>query len=353
MIDPGSLASTIQSQISNTVDDHIREYVGQIIRELSLDAAWISKIEQQINETITHKFRQKLNLIDLNHMVAASMDQAVERYYARQPKIETGVVDQAQQAEMVVTDGLVQVKNSISTPHLQVDREAKIGGTLTVENLSVKGFIGTDNRSWQQLVTALSDKTLKKLDTEWQQSMIDRVRSEITATGIDFDRVTVAGQPLVENGRLGNTVTASSLRSVGTLERLAVSGEADFSDSLAVRARRVGINTQHPEMALTVWDEETALMFGKHKEQTAYIGTSRSQKLVIGINRAPAIEIDENSKITVKNLTVGRHRICHEAEIPNYSGTKGDIVFNSNPRGDGIWGWQCLGAFKWQPLRSA
>lgn len=353
MIDPGSLASTIQSQISKTVDDHIREYVGQIIRELSLDAAWISKIEQQINETITHKFRQKLNLIDLNHLVAQSIDQALERYYARQPKIETGLVDQAQQAEVLVTDGLVQIQNSISTPQLQVDRDASIGGTLSVQNLSVKGSITTDNRSWHQLVTDLSDKTLKKLDVEWRQNMIEQVRSEITAAGIDFDRVTVAGQPLIENNRLNDAVTASSLRSVGTLEHLSVSGEADLSDSLAVRPRRVGINTQHPEMALAIWDEETALMFGKHRDNTAYIGTSRPHRLVIGINRSSAIEITEQGRVTVNHLTVGRHRVCHEPDMPNYSGTKGDIVFNSNPKGDGVWAWQCLGAFRWTPLRSA
>jgi hypothetical protein len=55
----------------------------------------------------------------------------------------------------------------------------------------------------------------------------------------------------------------------------------------------------------------------------------------------------------VKNLRVGRHRIVHEAEMPGYSGTKGDIVFNSNPKGDGVWAWQCLGAFRWIPLRTA
>lgn len=353
MIDPNTLATGIQSQIANTVDEHIRVYVENIIRELSLDSAWISKIEQQINDGISRKFAQKLNLVDINFLISESLDQAVDRYFARQSKPSTGVDDRSTQVQMTLTDNLVQIAHDINTPGLSVDRDATIGGTLLVQNLAVRGAISTDNQSWQMLVNNLSDSTLRKLDAEWRQQVIDHVRTDITANGIDFELVNVGGKPLVHDNRLGDHITASNLQSLGNLQKLQVNGDADINDSLSVRAKRVGINTHHPDMALSIWDEETALMFGKHKAHTAYIGTSRPHNLVIGINRSPAIEIDENSKVTLKNLTVGRHRICHEPEIPNYSGTKGDIVFNSNPRGDSVWGWQCLGAFKWTPLRSA
>lgn len=353
MIDPSTLATSIQSQIANTVDEHIREYVENIIRELSLDSAWISKIEHQINDSISRRFGQKLALVDINALISQSMDEAVDRYFARQPLAKTGIDDQSDQIEMTFTNGLVQVAHGMNTPQLSVDRDATVGGTLLVQNLSIRGAISTDNPSWQRLVDDLSETTLRQLDAEWRQRMLDHVRNDITAKGIDFEQVNVGGNPLIEHDRLNDRITASSLTSLGNLVQLRVDGEADIAGSLSVRPRRIGINTQHPDMALSVWDEETALMFGKHKEQTAYIGTSRPHKLVIGINRSPAIEIDENSRITLKNLTVGRHRICHEPEIPNYSGTKGDVVFNSSPKGDGIWGWQCLGAFKWQPLRSA
>ena len=352
MIDPSTLATSIQSQIANTVDEHIRVYVENIIRELSLDSAWISKIEQQINENISRRFGQKLSLLDINTLVEQSMDAAVDRYHQRHPAAPTGLADRAKQVELTLIDGRVQVEHDIITPLLTVDHDASISGTLTVQNIAIKGAINTDNKSWQQLITELSENTVRKIDQDWHQQLLKKVRDDITAQGIDFAHVTVQGVPLIEQGRLADNVTASNLQQLGNLERLNVDGQADIGGSLSVRPRRVGINTEHPDMALSIWDEETALMFGKHKEHTAYIGTSRPHKLVIGINRLPAIEIDENSKITVKNLTVGRHRICHEAEIPNYSGTKGDIVFNSNPRGDGVWGWQCLGAFKWQPLRS-
>lgn len=352
MIDSSTLATTIQSQIANTVDDHIREYVGQIIRELSLDRTWISKIEQQINEGMSRRLGQQISMIDVNLLLADAMDGAVARYFERRP-IKSGVDDQATDTQISVRDGSVAVTHALSSPTLTVTNDAVISGTLSVQNIAIRGSINTDNRSWQELTDNLAVATLQQIDQEWRDRLIEQVRKTISAQGIDFDSVTVSGSALIENGRINDHITSSNLTQLGTLDQLIVSGPADLGDSLAVRPRRVGINTQHPDMALSVWDEEVSLAFGKHKQQTAYLGTLKPQAMVIGINRQPAIEITDQGRVTINYLTVGRHRLCHEAEIPNYSGTKGDIVFNSNPRGDGVWGWQCLGAFKWTPLRSA
>lgn len=353
MIDSSTLATTIQSQISSTVDEHIREYVGNIIRELSLDAAWINKIEQQINDNISRKFSQKLTIVDINSLIAQSMDDAITRYYDRQPKKQTGISDQAQQPELIVSDQTVTIHNELKTSRLTVDRDAVVSGSLTVQNIAIRGAINTDNKSWQQLVSDLSNNTLAKLNEEWRHQLVAEVKKEITDAGINFHEVNIAGASLIKDGHLNDSITTSNLRSVGALDQLCVRGAVDMCDSLSIRNKRIGINTQHPDMALSVWDEEVALAFGKHKQQTAYLGTLKPQAMVIGINRQPAIDINEQGRVTVNHLTVGRHRVCHEPEIPNYSGTKGDIVFNSNPRGDGVWAWQCLGAFKWTPLRSA
>lgn len=347
MIDPSTLATSIQSQISSTVDQSIREYVGNIIRELSLDTTWIKKIEQQINDSVALRFGQQISMVDVDSLIAGAMDAALDRYWARQGRTP-GIKDQAHTEQVLVNDIQVTVNRDLAVQH-----DATIGGTLKVQNLAVTGSIATDNRSWQELVESLSDKTQKLLDEQWRQGMIDQVRQAIQDHGINFDNVTIEGSPLLREGQLGPSVKYSSLQSVGTLQTLTVVGDVDLGSSVAVRPRRVGINTQHPDMALSVWDEEVALAFGKHREHTAYLGTLRPQRLIIGINKSAAVDIDDQGKVTINHLTVGRHRICHEPEVPNYNGTKGDIVFNSNPKGDGVWGWQCLGAFKWAPLRSA
>ena len=105
-------------------------------------------------------------------------------------------------------------------------------------------------------------------------------------------------------------------------------------------------------MALSIWDEEVAINIGKHKEKTAYIGTSRTQGMAFGTNRAVHVEITADGLTQIKKLQVGLHRISHDTQVPGYSGTKGDIVFNANPTTN-VFAWVCLGAYKWQPLKSA
>ena len=83
------------------------------------------------------------------------------------------------------------------------------------------------------------------------------------------------------------------------------------------------------------------------------MGTNREQGLVLGINRIPQLEIDSSGMTTVKKLKIGIHQISHDVQVPGWSGTRGDLVLNSNPGNDRVFGWLCLGAFKWQPLKSA
>ena len=121
----------------------------------------------------------------------------------------------------------------------------------------------------------------------------------------------------------------------------------------SVANKRIGINTQDPEMALTVWDEETALVAGKLREQTAYVGTARRQRFALGVNKKASIEIDEDELVSVKKLQIGVNRIAYETTVPNYSGVKGDIVFNTNASvNDPVFAWICLGGFRWKLLKA-
>jgi hypothetical protein len=126
-----------------------------------------------------------------------------------------------------------------------------------------------------------------------------------------------------------------------------------INSTLKVINGRVGINTEEPEMALGIWDEEVSIIAGKIKENTGYIGTSRSQNLCLGTNRVPMLEIDLTGLVTLKKLRINQHRLAFESELPNYSGTKGDFVINSNPSvSNDVVGWQCLGGHKWKVIKS-
>jgi hypothetical protein len=178
------------------------------------------------------------------------------------------------------------------------------------------------------------------------------VIDEIKTTGIEFSDVKVNGQAIFMGNTLNPTVTDSRLQSVGTLRELAVAGEASINNTLSVLNKRVGVNTESPEMALSIWDEEVTVNIGKLKSNHAYIGTSRAQGLSLGVNRTPQIEISEDGITTIKKLRIGQHMISYSVDVPGWSGTRGDLVFNASPRDDGVFAWVCTNGFQWKVLKS-
>jgi hypothetical protein len=198
----------------------------------------------------------------------------------------------------------------------------------------------------------IAEKAFSRVTDEWQSDLVRQVAEHIKTNGIAFDRVTIGGELLLDNGYLSRAITESNLQTVGNLKNLTVSGEVRLNETFNINRNRVGVNTEEPEMAVSIWDEEVAINIGKNKLNQAYIGTSRSQGIAIGTNRIPQIEITADGLTQIKKLQVGVHRISHDTQVPGYSGTKGDIVFNANPT-DNVFAWVCLGAYKWQPLKSA
>jgi hypothetical protein len=260
----------------------------------------------------------------------------------------TGIVDQATKCELIVMDDAVVVERSLTANTIEaVD-------SLQVQNLVVTGRINTDNQSWNALASEISQQTLDQLTESWNKDLVDQVVAQIQEHGIDFDQVTVKGQTIIDGNQLTRTVTESSLQSVGTLKSLSVSGEAKFNNNtLTVLNKRLGVNTDAPEKAIGVWDEEVSIVIGKHKLNQAYFGTNREQSVAIGVNREPQIEINTDGLTTVKKLQVGLHKISHATQVPGWSGNKGDIVFNANLGSDRVFAWVCLGAHRWQTLKSA
>jgi len=168
--------------------------------------------------------------------------------------------------------------------------------------------------------------------------------------------VHVGGEALVSGSGLSGKITDTNIEKLGTLRTLQVAGETKINNNtMSVLNKRVGINTENPEMALSVWDEEVSIVVGKHKSQQAYMGTNRDQGVSIGVNRIPQIEIGTDGLTTIKKLRVGLHKISYEPQVPGYAGSRGDLVFNSNPdmENSSIFAWVCLGAYNWKTLRSA
>lgn len=337
-------SSAIQQQVTEGVQTDIASAISAITQ----DPKWLSRIEQTINQAVVHQTLAKIGSLDINTIIHDRVDENMEKFHSkmREDFSSVGISDQATQTQLTIMDDHTVFENNLTARDLTIAESARI------QNLVVTGSINTDNYSWQALSADISEKTFAYVTEKWQSELIKQVTEHIKTNGIDFDQVNVGGELLVSNGSLSRAITESNLQSVGNLRNLTVTGETHLNETINVIRKRVGVNTEEPEMAISVWDEEVAINIGKNKLNQAYIGTSRAQGIVFGTNRTPQIEITADGLTQIKKLQVGVHRISHNDKVPGWSGTRGDIVFNSSPV-DSVFAWVCLGNFKWQPLKSA
>jgi hypothetical protein len=346
---PGIEQYVDNSQIQHSIDQAVEQLLQGAVDQLGRDTIWLARIEHLINQAVVQRTVAGLGAIDVKGVINQRVDESLDLIYAKfQENFATaGIIDQATELQLTVLDGMVVVENDLTTRNLHVIESA------VVQDLVVKGSINTDNRSWQELAAAVSSKTLENLSTQWKEVLIQQVKESIVQQGINFKSVTVDNDLLISDGHLSSKITNSKLQTVGALSNLTVRGEASIYDTLIVKNNRIGINTQSPEMALSVWDEEVSVIIGKHKSKQAYIGTSRDQGIAIGVNRTPQIEIDAEGLTRIKKLQINLHKLSHDTQAPGWSGTRGDLVFNTNPGPDRVFAWVCLGAHKWQSLKSA
>lgn len=344
-------------KIQQSVDSAVQILVDQTINSLTLDTEWLKKIEKVVDQNMAAKVSKHLSTTDINSCIANEIDNGIERWQSKLlANFKTnGIHDAASNVNLTVLDDAVVISTGLAVGSLLVERNAEVADSLTVDSLVVKGSINTDNHAWDELRDQISKKstqlTMAALGQEWTNSITQQVLTLAKTQGIEFGSITVNNEPVISNNKLAVGIVHSNLQSVGTLDSLRVAGRASITnDTLNVTPRRVGVNTDTPEMALSVWDEEVNVLSGKLSKNTAYIGTGRKQKLAIGVNRAAQIEIDEDGLTTVKQLRVDRFRIGHATEVPGWSGTRGDVMINSDPKPGTPFAWQCVGGFKWQPI---
>jgi hypothetical protein len=289
-------------------------------------------------------------------MVVKYLEEGVDRW---QEKLKhnfktNGITDDATACQLTVMDGVVVVENNAVARNLTVIEDSEMQGTLTVKNLVVKGSINTDNHSWKDLSTYIVDITLEKVNKQWRDDLTKEVVALAKTQGINFNEILINDAPLVADNKLNSFITQTSIEQTGVLKDLTVSGEAVFNDNtLSVLNRRVGVNTHTPEMALGLWDEEVSVLIGKLSQNTAFMGTGRGQSLSLGTNRQPQLEINTDGLVTVKKLQIDKFQIGHATTVPGHSGTKGDLLINSDFKQDQPFAWICLGGFRWQPLKGA
>jgi len=345
---PGIETFIDPTSVRLAVDQAVEKTVSNAIDQLSQDSIWLEKVQQLANQVMVQRTVAQLSSIDIASVINQRVDENIDRFYSKllENFSTNGIRDQATQCQLTIMDETTVFENRLTA------REIDAVDTLTVNDLVVRGTINTDNTSWNLLAESISEKTMRQLTDEWKKELVKDVAQSIQDHGIKFDTVFVGDDPLVKDHALSRKITDTNIQKVGVLRSLDVQGETHLNNTVSVLNRRLGINTQEPEMALSVWDEEVSVVIGKNKTNQAYIGTNRDHGVAIGVNRVSQIEIDTEGLTTIKQLRVGSHRIGHSTEVPGWAGTRGDIIFNSNPGTDRAFAWVCLGSYKWQTLKS-
>ncbi len=341
----------MEELITNAVDTAIQQQIATAIDQLILNDEWIKKIEGLVNVNISQKIERQLSNIDLQSLLAENIDGALDRYSDRIRELAPkGIEDNSSEVQLNIEDNVVVAKNNFVTQNIEATNDVTVNNTLTVDHLIVRKDVNVDNKSWDEISNKTYHKVIESITDDFKAELVTSVLDHSNEYGIEFDTVLIGGEPLFTGNQLNARIQRTGIISTGKLENLEVAGETNLNETMHVVKKRVGINTDRPENTLSVWDEEVSIGIGKLKKNTAFIGTSKKNSLTLGVNGEPAISVDENGRIFANNLTIDRWQIGFEPQAPGHLGTRGDIVFNSNPKEGSPFGWVCTGNFNWKAI---
>lgn len=192
----------------------------------------------------------------------------------------------------------------------------------------------------------------------------------------------INGQNVLSQDTLGTTVTKSNLKKLGTLNELEVEGAVTIDNFVYYDAntQRLSLGSDAPNgtLSITSWDHEFVIdptdnrdfKLGTYTTSDLHIVTDDTSRITIGATGAVAV----NNKLTVRDsvgigvknyandvdLTVGGAVRIQNKKFETGDGspdsgnyTKGDIVWNTNPKPTSYVGWVCIKSGtpgEWKPF---
>lgn len=342
-----SVVETLIDDIKLSIENEIKETASiEIISKLVDD-----KLDEALERAVAKKLREMLESGNLPQRSVSHQCIDFTNFSITGDLIKggiitnfgsTGIEDIASGVKLTIMDKATAFENAVYMPELSVK------GTTTIEgDLIVKGDIPTDSKVFQNLVDYSTAAVKEKLNDELFLSYADIVNQKIQENGLELDQIKQNGKDIVKGNQLGYHIVDTNIQRLGLVKDLQTAGETLLSSSLYVTQRRVGINTLDPSTTFVVWDEEVELCMSKRKQDEGFIGTNRSQKLVLGSNKKDNLVCNTDGSVSVKRLNVGNIHMTSSPTAPNFNSQLGHIVFNENPSLGGPMGWVCLGGTRW------
>jgi len=334
----------------NTID--ITELVEQEVAQRFDNGVF----QQYINDTI----KQHVNSVNISEAAVARLEQNGQKILQSQmPRVVQLVHDRI---DSVMSQTVEQKLKNLSFPERSIDPKLIDISKLSITRDNISDFGNTDgieDIATRVQLTVMDDCVVVEDRLITQVLQADTLIVKDFATDqpwyATMKQDVLASVPKPETPKDWSFKIAEMDAKIqvnadrNQLKELEVSGEAMLSDVLYTTPgnKRVGINTMEPSDALTVWDQETEVVIGKHASQEGYIGTRRRQDLNIGANNKVGIKVGSNGTVSIDKLELLGRTIGSSKTIPGHAAKKGDIVLNDNPTVGGYVGWVCLDGIRW------
>jgi hypothetical protein len=337
------LTDQINKNLTATANQQISSYINQKLAAVNVTEIIGALVQNKVGSMLqTTSFPEKSishNSIDFSGLKLTG-DQVSGGIITNFGS--TGIEDLSTCVQMTLMDRGTAFEGPLFAPQLTVKGDISLNGRLVIN-----GEVSADAKGFLKLVEQTSQAVKELLTDDLFSGFSDIIFKKMQADGIDLDKITQGGKEIVSGNRLGYHIIDTNIRRLGVVNDLQTSGENLLVDTLYVTQGRVGVNTIDPTAVLSVWDQEVEVVVNKRSQDTGYVGTPRSQQLVIGANNKQNILLDPDGSVEIENLRIGNTPMSSASAIPNYPAITGTIVWNESPMPGSAIGWVCLGATQW------
>ena len=343
------------------IDQLVQQQLEQELSTYDITGTVATMVQQRMDDPrlqqyINAQIRQAVDSIAINDFASKRLE---ERSAAAINSFTPGIQQYVRErVDKILTQTIDQLVKSFNFPQASINHDAidftglHVSRLDGVEELQIKGI---ESFAKDVQLTVLDDNVVIENNLVANSievnklSVKDLVLDSKTYDNIKHDILSSVPVPRSYDEDIERLETKLLQSKAGSFKELEVSGETLLSDVLYTTPgnRRVGINTMDPSDALTVWDQETEVVIGKHKAQQGYIGTRRRQDINIGANNKVGITIRSDGSVVINKLELLGRTIAESASVPGHAAKRGDIVLNSKPESGNPIGWICLDGIRW------
>jgi hypothetical protein len=328
------VTTEVKSQLDSQSRMAVKIAVGQIDTKKIISEAVTQQLSLNIKKydfpesSIPHSSINWANAVFNGDMVTGGIIRSFQ---------STGIQDNATDCQLTIVDGVIVAEGHLISKAIQAD-SAKLKHVLVEGELKIAGSL------------SLGDEASRSISKIAQKA----VDSNFKGTNIDIGEHSIISDKtsLLNKTTLGGSVTNSNLRRLGLLMDLRVSGDSQLADTMTVtQGHKVGINTDEPTGALSIWDDDAELTVQKTSRRNMYLGSTRPTDVSIGTNNRTQMRLGQEQIDILDPVSIMGIRFSVSNSVPEHEGFPQEIVMVRTARNGQPMFYICLGGNAWEALR--